>query len=154
MELWIKVGLNKGGIKMGDYGLFTMEDTMRIELSTLSAINDINFDYKKALKLIGLSTATLTLGLEPISAYASGTIDTTPIDGFFDEVYWLILKIAGYVSTPVVAWAGYNVVVSGTSSEKRAIAKSTLLWVVIGLGVIAGAPWASKAVIALWGSLF
>jgi hypothetical protein len=88
--------------------------------------------------------------LEPSIAEASSGIDISPLNKFFKEVYWTMFKITLYISTPVYAWCGYVLLLGGASTDKRKLAKNIALWATLGLGVTAGAPWASESIYNLW----
>lgn len=71
----------------------------------------------------------------------AGNIDTTPIDKFFKEVYWTMLKVLFYISTPIWAWVGYVLAMGGANNEKRTQAKKIGTGLVVGTAVAFSAPW-------------
>jgi hypothetical protein len=117
-------------------------------------------DIKKYGKFIAIATAVVAafvaFGVDPISAASlhdvpvTGHIDLSPLDRFFKEVYFNMLKGLMYILTPVYAYIGYVLVGAGSNAGKRTQAKSIAVWSTIAAGVVAGAPWLAKMVYQLW----
>jgi hypothetical protein len=104
------------------------------------------------LPIGGLAVATISsliiADLTPIVALAettshevSGIISTNPLDRLFKEIYRVMVKLLIYIDTPVIAWAGYNLALSGTSAEKRSLAKKIIIGVFGGTLLVIGSPW-------------
>lgn len=119
--------------------------------------------YAKMIGMVTLATVALldlaTGGVYAQSAevFAQGTdhliIDTSPLDKLFSQVYWTMVKALMYVTTPIWAWIGYTVLLSGTSSEKRTVAKKTGIGLFCGTGIVVLAPWLTKQMMKLWNLL-
>lgn len=88
----------------------------------------------------------LAVGLPHVS-FAQDLIDTQPIDILMVEGWRLILKVGGYLLLPVLGWCGWNLLASGTSPEKRTVAKNIAIYSVLGYLTIAGAPWLKDGII-------
>lgn len=113
-------------------------------------------DLLKYGNLVGVTVlsfmALVQLAIEPTAVFASTGvgIDTSPLDRLFSNVYWTMLKILGYITTPVWCWIGYILATGGANSEKRTQAKRVATGLVIGTGVAVGAPWLTKQLFRLW----
>jgi hypothetical protein len=109
--------------------------------------------YAGLVGITFLGTVTLIgLGTEPTAVFAStgGGIDTGPLDRLFSTVYWTMVKVLGYITTPVWCWVGYILATGGANSEKRTRAKQVATGLVIGSGIAIGAPYLTKQLFRLW----
>jgi hypothetical protein len=94
----------------------------------------------------------VSLATDPTAVFAStGTvIDTTPLDRFFNTIYWTMAKVLMYIATPIWAWVGYILATGGANSEKRTHAKRVASGLVIGTGIVVSAPFLTRQLFRLW----
>lgn len=100
------------------------------------------------------SLALLGLMSGDVVHASGGIINMNPLDKFFKEVYWTMFKVIMYVSTPVWAWVGIILSTSGANQEKRTLAKKIGTSLVVGTGISASAPWATRQLFNLWKFIF
>jgi hypothetical protein len=116
------------------------------------------------LPIGGLAVATISsliiadsipiVALAQTSHEVNGIISTSPLDRLFKEIYKVMVKLLVYIDTPVIAWAGYNLTLSGTSAEKRSLAKKIIIGVFGGTLLVIGSPWVVRQFIKLGGIMF
>lgn len=112
--------------------------------------------YSRLIGTVLLASVSLLGLLSPELAFATtgAHIDISPLDKFFNEVYWTMFKVLMYLSTPVWAWIGFILALGGANNEKRTLAKRLAGSLIAGTGMAAGAPWASDALFSLWKTIF
>lgn len=97
-----------------------------------------------AMALIGLMTTG-----DPTLA-TDGIIDISPLEKFFNSVYWTMFRVLMYISTPVWAWVGFILATGGANSEKRTQAKKVATGLVIGTAITASAPYLTRVIYGAW----
>jgi hypothetical protein len=114
-----------------------------------------NRDLSKYAKLIGVTFlgAVALIGLMTtgdVTLATDGIIDISPLERFFNTVYWTMFRVLMYISTPVWAWVGFILATGGANSEKRTQAKKVASGLVIGTAITASAPYLTRVVYGAW----
>lgn len=104
----------------------------------------VGVTFVGAMALVGLMTTG-----DPTLA-TNGIIDISPLERFFNTVYWTMFKILMYISTPVWAWVGFILATGGANSEKRTQAKRVASGLVIGTAITASAPYLTRMIFNAW----
>jgi hypothetical protein len=107
-----------------------------------------------SVALLGLMSPELALAQGTQAVEVAGHIDVSPLDRFFNEVYWTMFKVLMYIATPVWAWVGYILTLGGANNEKRTQAKKVGVGLISGTAVTASAPWATRQLFNLWKLIF
>lgn len=115
--------------------------------------------YAKIAGLIGVAIAAFAdLTAMPVSAAVAfaphDAIDLGPLDKFTNSVWWTMFKAGCYIATPLLGWAGWTILFSGTNTGKRTTAKVMLISIIGGLLFLAGAPWAKDQLVNLVSRVF
>lgn len=97
-----------------------------------------------ALALISLATVGDT------TLATDGIIDVSPLERFFNSVYWTMFRVLMYISTPVWAWVGFILATGGANSEKRTQAKKVASGLVLGTAITASAPYLTRLIYGAW----
>lgn len=105
----------------------------------------VGVTFLGVVTLIGMATG------DPVFASSGIVIDTSPLDKFFNTIYWTMVKCLMYIATPVWAWVGYILATGGANSEKRTQAKRVATGLVIGSGVVVSAPFLTRQLFRLFG---
>lgn len=90
----------------------------------------------------------------PDMALATGVVNTQPLDTLFKEIYYVLVKVMAYLSTPIWAWVGYTFAFAGNNVEKRTVAKKIAIGLVLGTGITLSAPWLTDQLFALWRMIY
>lgn len=100
-----------------------------------------------ALALISLAT----VGDHTLAVTATtGFVDISPLERFFNSVYWTMFRVLMYISTPVWAWVGFILATGGANSEKRTQAKKVATGLVCGTAITASAPYLTRLIYGAW----
>lgn len=94
-----------------------------------------------SLALVTLISPDMALASGKVAVETASHIDTTPLDRFFKEVYWTMLKVLFYISSPIWAWVGYILAFGGANNEKRTHAKRLGIGLVSGTALAFAGPW-------------
>lgn len=81
---------------------------------------------------------------------STGVIDISPLERFFNSVYWTMFRVLMYISTPVWAWVGFILATGGANSEKRTQAKKVATGLVVGTAITASAPYLTRVIYGAW----
>lgn len=80
--------------------------------------------------------------------------DIKPLTIMINSLYMLMLKVAGIIATPYLAWCGYTIMLGGSSPEKRTRAKQMFFGIVGGILLLVATPYISSHLIAWAKAIF
>lgn len=127
-----------------------------VENNKSLAINWLN--KRNIAKYAGMVGAVVVASLALISLMTVGDttlagnsiIDISPLERFFNSIYWTMFRVLMYISTPVWAWVGFILATGGANSEKRTQAKKVATGLVVGTAITASAPYLTRAIYGAW----
>lgn len=112
----------------------------------------------RVVKYAGMVGVTILASLSLISLMTigdtslagNGIIDISPLEKFFNSIYWTMFRVLMYISTPVWAWVGFILATGGANSEKRTQAKKVATGLVVGTAITASAPYLTRLIYGAW----